>query len=137
MKIVIITVLLLANCISLYGKYIYEAYPYEPNYDYVSGESEVKKIQEYPLQITCPKCGYIYYYVTIPEFFADEITNPEWFHPASPRIGPYEFSRPWERCPNDGMVPEKVWRDKRAPNGWSGMLHTNKGWMPTRFRPNR
>lgn len=110
----------------------------EPIVEYAPGEDnpELKslELQEYPLKITCPICGFIYYYMTIPELFDGEIAKPEYFMPAQ-GIKPYEWSVEWEPCPNDGWLPIQSKRDLRAPTGWGSSFHTNKGWQPVRVKP--
>lgn len=130
--IAILIIGLLVNGASVEKSKTKTLYPYSP-----SPEFQTIEFKEYPLQITCPICGYIYYYVTIPEIYDGDKPETDWFIPANSNVKPYEPFVPWEPCPNDGALPSLNYRDPRFPNEVFGKIHTNKGWMPKGPRPNR
>lgn len=89
-------------------------------------DSRDPEIAQYPLQIICPKCGYVFYNCVVDELFEGEYIGPEMCRPAGDGI-PEILPGNDVACPFDGIKPY---------NKHSGgdAFYTNKGWMPRRGR---
>lgn len=89
--------------------------------------SEIGYINQYPLKIICPKCGFTFYNCIVDELFDQEYIGPEICMAAQDGVSEL---LPGNNaiCPIDATYPYQSFK-----NG--DKFFTNKGWMPTRRRP--
>ncbi len=92
------------------------------------------QIPDWRLKIICPKCGYVFYVCDVGEIFMNEPVS--WYtNHCKPANSNVPILAPGSRpvCPLDNAEPT---REAPPVNGErTSQVFTNKGWMPTRFRP--
>ena len=84
------------------------------------------------LEITCQKCGYVFYVCGVNEFFDMEpVANYTPYCTPNKGVGPLSTGT-YLKCPICGTEPFTTFEE--GGNRIS-RVHTNKGWMPQRRRP--
>lgn len=90
------------------------------------------EVRTYPLQIICPKCGYIFFNCPLEEIYENDFSSVASCYPAHRNIMPIKYGDPASLCPIDNSSPVIQGEVNGNP---AAKYFTNKGWMPQRERP--
>jgi len=104
----------------------------------MGGNQKEVQVQDWRLEIICPKCGYVFYKCDVGEIFENDTEQFISKHckPANSTVPMIEVGAQ-PVCPLDNTQPftNDVRNSVIGSNGKTSAFFTNKGWLPRRQRP--